>query len=84
MRRAFVLVIPVLALLVSGWSGTVLKAQASKTARGTVTAMAGDSVTVKVGAVPVLPLPQHGDHEIGYMLNHSRARVTTAWRRRPP
>ena len=49
MRRAFVL-IPVLALLVSGWFCTVLKAQASKTARGTVTAMAGDSVTVKVGA----------------------------------
>ena len=50
MRRAFVLAIPVLALLVPVWSGTVLKAQASKTARGTVTAMAGDSVTVKVGA----------------------------------
>ena len=50
MRRAFVLAIPLLALSVFGWSGTVLKAQASKTARGTVTAMAGDSVTVKVGA----------------------------------
>ena len=50
MRRAFVLAIPIFALLVPVWSGTVLKAQGSKTARGTVTALAGDSVTVKVGA----------------------------------
>jgi len=27
----------------------------------------------KVGAVPVLALPQHGDHEIGYLLDHSGA-----------
>ena len=50
MRRAFVLAIPVVALVVFGWSGIVISAQETKTARGTVTAMAGDSVTVKVGA----------------------------------
>jgi 2,3-dihydroxybenzoate-AMP ligase len=27
----------------------------------------------KIGAVPVLALPQHGDHEIGYMVDHSGA-----------
>src|SRR5688572_18733064 len=27
----------------------------------------------KVGAIPVLALPQHGEHEIGYMLDHSGA-----------
>jgi len=28
---------------------------------------------LKVGAIPVLALPQHGEHEIGYMLDHSGA-----------
>jgi hypothetical protein len=37
------------ALAVAGWSTTQLLAQETKTARGTVTALAGDSVTVKVG-----------------------------------
>ncbi|HTK28291.1 MAG TPA: DUF5666 domain-containing protein [Vicinamibacterales bacterium] len=47
MRRVS-LVVPVLAVVL-GWSGgTMAHAQATKTARGTVTAMAGDSVTVKV------------------------------------
>jgi len=47
MRRVS-LVVPVLALAL-GWSGgTQAFAQGTKTARGTVTAMAGDSVTVKV------------------------------------
>jgi 2,3-dihydroxybenzoate-AMP ligase len=27
----------------------------------------------KVGAIPVLALPQHGEHEVGYMLDHSGA-----------
>jgi 2,3-dihydroxybenzoate-AMP ligase len=27
----------------------------------------------KVGAIPVLALPQHGEHEIGYLLDHSGA-----------
>jgi 2,3-dihydroxybenzoate-AMP ligase len=27
----------------------------------------------KIGAVPVLALPQHGEHEIGYLLDHSGA-----------
>jgi Domain of unknown function (DUF5666) len=38
------------ALAVAGWPTTQLLAQESKTARGTVTALAADSVTVKVGA----------------------------------
>jgi len=47
MRRVS-LVVPVLALAL-GWSGgTQAFAQGTKTARGTVTAMAGDSITVKV------------------------------------
>jgi 2,3-dihydroxybenzoate-AMP ligase len=28
---------------------------------------------LKVGVIPVLALPQHGEHEIGYMLDHSGA-----------
>ena len=50
MRRVFVPAIQVLALVAFGWSGVVLGAQETKTARGTVTAIAGESVTVKVGA----------------------------------
>ena len=47
MRRVF-LVVPVLAVAL-GWSGgSQALAQATKTAKGTVTAMAGDSITVKV------------------------------------
>jgi hypothetical protein len=49
MRRSSVFAVSLLALLVMAWPSTS-KAQDTKTARGTVTAMAGDSLTVKVGA----------------------------------
>jgi hypothetical protein len=49
MRRLF-LAIPLAALSVVGWPTAHALAQDTKTARGTLTAMAADSVTVKVGA----------------------------------
>jgi hypothetical protein len=47
MRRVSLLLIPGLALSVVAWSARAV-AQETKTARGTVTAVMGDSVTVKV------------------------------------
>jgi Domain of unknown function (DUF5666) len=41
-------VVPLLAVSLIGWSGSAALAQETKTARGTVTATSGDSVTVKV------------------------------------
>ena len=47
--RRLLLAVPVAALSVVGWPTTHALAQDTKTARGTLTAMAADSVTVKVG-----------------------------------
>jgi hypothetical protein len=47
MRRTFVAV-ALGALVVAGWSATPAFAQAAKTARGSVTALAADSISVKV------------------------------------
>jgi Domain of unknown function (DUF5666) len=47
--RRLLLAVPLAALSVVGWPTTHALAQDTKTARGTVTAMAADSVTVKVG-----------------------------------
>lgn len=49
MRRTLV-AIPIAALSLVGWSTLPATAQGTKTARGTVTSIANDSVTVKVGA----------------------------------
>jgi hypothetical protein len=49
MRRLFIAV-PLAVLSVVGWPTSHALAQDTKTARGTVTAMVADSVTVKVGA----------------------------------
>ncbi len=49
--RRLLLAVPLAALSVVGWPTTHALAQDTKTARGTLTAMAADSVTVKVGAV---------------------------------
>jgi Domain of unknown function (DUF5666) len=48
--RRLLLAVPLAALSVVGWPTSHALAQATKTARGTLTAMAADSVTVKVGA----------------------------------
>jgi hypothetical protein len=48
MKRLFV-VLALGTLAAAGWSGPQLLAQETKTARGTVTALAADLVTVKVG-----------------------------------
>lgn len=47
--RRLLLAVPLAVLSVVGWHTANALAQDSKTTRGTVTAMAGDSVTVKVG-----------------------------------
>ena len=47
--RRLLLAVPLAALSVVGWPTTHALAQDTKTARGTLTAMAADSVTVKVG-----------------------------------
>jgi hypothetical protein len=48
MRRT-IIALPVVALCLVGWSSTPAAAQDTKSARGTVSAMGADSVTVKVG-----------------------------------
>ena len=48
MRRTL-LALPLAALAIVGWPATNASAQESKTARGTVTAIGADSVTVKAG-----------------------------------
>jgi hypothetical protein len=48
MKRTLI-ALALLALAVAGWPTTQLRAQETKMARGTVTALAADSVTVKVG-----------------------------------
>lgn len=48
--RRLLFAVPLAALSVVGWPTTHALAQDTKTARGTLTAMAADSVTVKVGA----------------------------------
>jgi hypothetical protein len=48
MKRTLI-ALALLALAVVGWPTTQLRAQETKMARGTVTALAADSVTVKVG-----------------------------------
>ena len=48
MRRT-VLAIPVAAIALIGWLAPQARAQDTKTARGTVTSVSGDSVMVKVG-----------------------------------
>jgi hypothetical protein len=48
--RRILLVLLVAALSVIAWPATLVMAQAPMTARGTITAMADDSLTVKVGA----------------------------------
>ena len=48
MRRTL-LALPLAALAIVGWPSTNASAQETKTARGTVTAIAADSVTVKAG-----------------------------------
>ena len=50
MRRTFV-ALALGALVVAGWPATPAFAQATKTARGTVSAMAADSIGVKVQGV---------------------------------
>lgn len=47
--RRLLLAVPLAALSVVGWPTSHALAQATKTTRGTLTAMAADSVTVKVG-----------------------------------
>ena len=47
--RRLLLAVPLAALSVVGWPTTHALAQDTKTSRGTLTAMAADSVTVKVG-----------------------------------
>jgi hypothetical protein len=49
MKRVQGAVILLVALTVAAWQARAVQAQAAKTARGTVTAVSGDSLTVKVG-----------------------------------
>jgi uncharacterized protein DUF5666 len=49
MKRVQGAMILLVALTVAAWQATAVQAQTAKTARGTVTAVSGDSLTVKVG-----------------------------------
>ena len=49
MKRVQGAMVLLVALMLAAWQATAVQAQAAKTARGTVTAVSGDSLTVKVG-----------------------------------
>jgi hypothetical protein len=49
MKRGQVVIVLLSVLSVIGWQSTAVRAQTEKTARGTVTAISADSMTVKVG-----------------------------------
>ena len=51
MRRAFILAIPILAIVVSVWSGTVLKAQGNTPTRGRVAGGSGAAAKIATGTV---------------------------------